>query len=134
MKKLNQNIRGAGHGGLKTQLRNLLKVHNPDIILLMETRINSNRDQQIIQSLNKTNHVDISPEEFLGDLWLLQFDKATFQFETSILIIDLFIVKYKKNPEMFPSQEPLFMIPSAGSSKTLQKQISSLSKLDNFSC
>lgn len=41
MKKLNQNIRGAGHGGLKTQLRNLLKVHNPDIILLMETRINS---------------------------------------------------------------------------------------------
>lgn len=46
-------------------------MHNPDIILLMETRINSNRDQQIIQSLNKTNHVDISPEEFLGDLWLL---------------------------------------------------------------
>lgn len=46
MKIISWNIRGAGCGGFESQLRDLLKVHNPGIIVLIETRVNLIRVEQ----------------------------------------------------------------------------------------
>lgn len=42
MKIFSWNIREDGRGGIKAQLKNLLIEYNPDIIILMETNVNSN--------------------------------------------------------------------------------------------
>lgn len=60
-------MRDVGCGGFKVQLQNLLTEHNPNIIILMEIKVKSNRAQQVIQSLNISNHVEISPEGFSRD-------------------------------------------------------------------
>lgn len=64
MRVLKLAYKGAGGGGFKAQLKNLVTEYNPDIITLMDTKVNSNRAQQIIQSLNNSNYVEISPEGF----------------------------------------------------------------------
>lgn len=79
LKILSWNM-GVGCGGFKAQLKDM-KMHNLDIIILMETKLNSSRTQQLIHSLHISNFIEISPRGFSGGLWLLQTNKDTFQVE-----------------------------------------------------
>lgn len=42
MKIISYNLRG-GRGGLKTRLKDTIKMRNFDIIILLENKVNSNR-------------------------------------------------------------------------------------------
>lgn len=42
------NIRGAIQGGFKIQIKDLINRYNSDIIILVETKVNSKREQQIL--------------------------------------------------------------------------------------
>lgn len=41
MKLVSWNIRGAGRKGFLAHLKHLLSFHDPDIVVLMESRVNS---------------------------------------------------------------------------------------------
>lgn len=65
MKVISWNVRVAGHGGFKSQFRDLLEAQDLDIFILMETKVNSNQAQQVIESLNISNYVNL-PKDDLG--------------------------------------------------------------------
>lgn len=46
-------------------------MHNPDIIIIIETKVNSTRARQMIQSMYLSNHVKITPEGLSRGLWVL---------------------------------------------------------------
>lgn len=62
MNFLNWNIKSVGQEGFQTQVEDLTNMHNHDIIILMDTTVNTNRAQQIIQSLDIPKYVEISLE------------------------------------------------------------------------
>lgn len=57
----------------------MLATHNPDIIVLMETKVNTNRAQHIIKSLNIRNFIEIPPEAFSKGILLLWTHIMDFQ-------------------------------------------------------
>lgn len=61
MKIISWNIRQAGPC-LKNKLNDLIKFHNSNILLLMETKVNSIKAQNIIKNLNIPNYVKIPYE------------------------------------------------------------------------
>lgn len=64
MKILSWNVHGASRKRLKSQLKDLMRICNPDIILVMETRVNSGKAQLVLQILKIPNYVEIPPEGF----------------------------------------------------------------------
>lgn len=57
MRVISWNIKGRGSGSFKPHLTYLLAECNPDIIILMETKVNSNRAEQVIQTLEVPNYI-----------------------------------------------------------------------------
>lgn len=129
MKIISWSIKGSGRWGFKTQLKDLLKVHNPAFIVLMDSRFDSNRTQEIIHSFIITNHVGITWEGFSGGLWLLWFDKATFKLEIlytpNIFIHCQIQDNLKKKKKSFLAWKFYLCLSSINSSKALWKEISS---------
>lgn len=76
--------RVIGRKGFKHQLLDLLITHKSDITVLLETRVNLSRAQNIICSLNIRNFIEIFPESFLWVIWHLRMDSADFQLEILI--------------------------------------------------
>lgn len=66
MRILSRNISGVGRKGFKDQLRELIRNHNPDIIILMETKVTSEKAQTIIKNITFPNYTDVPPE----GIWL----------------------------------------------------------------
>lgn len=56
-------------------------MHNPDTIILMETRVNSSRAQQIIHNLDFLIISRFHRKRFSGGIWLLWLDKDTTNIE-----------------------------------------------------
>lgn len=46
---LRWNLRDSYRGGFSTQLRDLLKVHTPDITILMEAKVSSHRATKLFK-------------------------------------------------------------------------------------
>lgn len=65
---------GAKQNNCKNQLRLLMKSHDPDILILVETKINSDRDLSVICSLKIPNFKNIPSEVFSGGIWLIWKD------------------------------------------------------------
>lgn len=82
-----------GRRGFKAQIRDLVKLHSPNIVILMGKRINSNKAQQSSQF--KHSYIEISPEGFSGGLWLLWLNKDTLKTEIFRLVVNLITEKYK---------------------------------------
>lgn len=62
----------------KYQLKLLIRSHNPDIVILVETRNNIREACSIISSLNFPNCKVIPSEGFSGGIWLLWKDFTLF--------------------------------------------------------
>lgn len=50
------NIRGSGRARFKNQVKDLMKIYNPNIVILMGTLVNTNRAQQVIHILDIPNY------------------------------------------------------------------------------
>lgn len=71
MKILSWNIRGAGKKGSLTQLKHVIDCNKPEVLVLMETRINSSKACKLISKTNFPNFVEIPPEGYSGGIWFL---------------------------------------------------------------
>lgn len=60
------NVRGAGRKSFYSQVKFLMAKYNPDVMVFMETRVNSNKASKIVETLNWPNFVEIRPEGFSG--------------------------------------------------------------------
>lgn len=93
MRILSWNIRGTGRNSFLANIRHLISKYNLDILVLMETRVYSNRAQRIIRSINLLNFVEIQPEGFSCGIWLLW--KNTSGFDIKVI---------KTHPRLIHSQ------------------------------
>lgn len=73
MKIFSCNFRGASRRGVIYQVREFINDYHPDIIVLLETKMNSNRAKSIIQnfSLYFPFFIEIPLVGFTGGLWVL---------------------------------------------------------------
>lgn len=76
-------------------MRDLTKTHNSDIIILMEIKVNSIRDENIIQNLKMPNFVEIISECFSGRFWLLW--KYTIDFQLGIISSTIMFIHCRVN-------------------------------------
>lgn len=72
------NIRGAGNKSFTNHFRGLIYSYNPDIVILMETKVNLNNAKSISASLNFPCFKIIPSEGFSGGIWLLWKDSSSF--------------------------------------------------------
>ncbi|KAL7201936.1 hypothetical protein ACSBR1_033598 [Camellia fascicularis] len=71
MKMLVWNCRGGGNSVFKRTLRELLKNHNPTIIVLMETKVSLSSMGPFFNNLSFTTSTFVDPVGKCGGLWLL---------------------------------------------------------------
>lgn len=62
------NIRGAGSKGFLAQLKHLLSFYKPDVIALMETKVNSSKARIFISRVNFLNSTEFAPEGYSGEI------------------------------------------------------------------
>lgn len=55
MKLISWNVKGAGKKGFYSQVKFLMSNDNPDVIVCIETSVNSNRVHKIIERINLPN-------------------------------------------------------------------------------
>lgn len=120
---LSWNIRGVGHRGFKTQLIGLLEAQTPDVIILVETKVNPHMTQQIIQSLNISDNIEILPKGFLGAVGFYGSAKPLFSYTSYILIVGLFTVEYSTNLKKFPGMHLYLRYPRQSLRKSLETNI-----------
>lgn len=80
MKILSWNIRDAGRTGFKAQLVEIARSTKPDLILLLETKVHTDKASKIIKSLSYENSIEIPTEGLSGGIWLLWNSSHKFQF------------------------------------------------------
>lgn len=64
MRILSWKISRAGQRGFKNQITELIKFYKLDIVILMKTKVYSNKVQSIIQTISMPNYVEIHREGF----------------------------------------------------------------------
>lgn len=79
MKIISWDVRGARRRGIYSQVRDLISIFNPDILVCMETRVNFGRALKIIKKITMPTFLEISPSVFLGGIWFFWKDKIDFQ-------------------------------------------------------
>lgn len=86
MKTVSWNVRVVGRKDFRTQTKLLLHSHNPDIIILMESRIDIKKAYSIIGSFNFPNFETIPLEGFVGGIWLMWKDSSLLS--VNIMAVD----------------------------------------------
>lgn len=68
MRIISWNIRGAGREGFLAHIKHFIDCYKPEVLVLMETKINSLKARKIISKINFPNFVEIPPEGFSGGI------------------------------------------------------------------
>ena len=86
MKTLLCNCRGAGNPNFCQNFAELIRYHQPSIVVLVETRISSQRAEIISTGLGFDSVVHFEAEGFSGGIWLL-WDSDVVNLDVSLSII-----------------------------------------------
>ncbi|KAK5793506.1 hypothetical protein PVK06_034655 [Gossypium arboreum] len=70
MKILSWNVRGLGNSQTVRRLRHTLKVHNPQIVFFMETKIDKSHMERVRRSCGFINSIDVEAMGSRGGLYL----------------------------------------------------------------
>ncbi|KAI8011058.1 hypothetical protein LOK49_LG06G03032 [Camellia lanceoleosa] len=65
------NCRGAGNDRFRRNLRELVQMHKPDMLILMETKVELNSMGMFFNNLGYTASTHVDPIERSGGIWLL---------------------------------------------------------------
>ncbi|KAI8019916.1 hypothetical protein LOK49_LG04G01322 [Camellia lanceoleosa] len=65
------NCRGAGNDRFRRNLRELVQMHKPDMIILMETKVDLNSMGMFFNNLGYTASTHVDPIGRSGGIWLL---------------------------------------------------------------
>lgn len=60
------------------QLKHVIDINRPNVLVLMETRINSSKARKFICKINFPNFVEIAPKGYSGGNWLLWKENPNF--------------------------------------------------------
>lgn len=71
MNILSWNVRGTAEADFKCNFQELVSSHQPDIVILMETRVNGERANRIIASLGFDYYTKVDAIGFAGAIWVL---------------------------------------------------------------
>lgn len=69
MKVLSWNCRGAISPRFYRCLKEILRQYYPDVLFLMEPRVQSQKGRRILQSFSYTQYVAVEADGFSGGLW-----------------------------------------------------------------
>lgn len=76
MTRLSWNVRGAANAHFNRTVRHFVQQHNPDILLLTETRVSQHDADEILDDLPLHNWVISDTVGFKGGIWLLYNEEA----------------------------------------------------------
>ena len=65
------NCRGALKPNFQSHVRELVRCHNPDVLVVMETRIGGDRAKDISDRLPFDNAIHMETMGFAGGIWLM---------------------------------------------------------------
>ena len=65
------NCRGALKPNFQSHVRELVRCHNPDVLVVMETRIGGDRAKDISDRLPFDNAIHTETMGFAGGIWLM---------------------------------------------------------------
>ncbi|KAI8026101.1 hypothetical protein LOK49_LG02G00496 [Camellia lanceoleosa] len=65
------NCRGAGNNKFKGNIKELIKIHKPDILVLMETKVEFQSMGMFFNSLGLTTLAHVDPIGRSGGIWML---------------------------------------------------------------
>lgn len=82
MKIISWNVRGSGRLQTVKRLRQMLKLHNPQMVFFMETKINSRQIEKIRVSYGFFNGIDVSSEGTRGGLCLAWRNDINVQLQS----------------------------------------------------
>lgn len=69
MKISSWNVKGAGRRGFKLQLKELISLSNPDLILIIETKVQPDNAKKILTSFKFDNIIELPIEGYSGGIW-----------------------------------------------------------------
>lgn len=91
---LGRNIKGAHRKCLYIQIKEIFIKHNPDIMLLMETRANSKRAPAIVTKLNMPFNLKFHLKNFQG-VFVVSITYVSLESYNETNVIDVLIVKLR---------------------------------------
>ena len=68
------NVQGAASKGFKSVAKNLMEIHNPSMIVLVEPRISGDKAMRVIKALKFDYSHRIEATGFAGGIWVLWKD------------------------------------------------------------
>lgn len=71
MKIVCWNCRGAASSDFRRNIKNLLFMHKPNIVIITEPRISGQRASQVINGIGYDGFEVVDPIGFSGGIWLL---------------------------------------------------------------
>lgn len=83
MKILSWIVRGVGNEGFTQLVREFTTLYQPDILIFMETKVNSNKAEKLLNmfSFQYPFYLEISPIGYKGGLWILWKHSPHFQLQ-----------------------------------------------------
>ncbi|KAI7984919.1 hypothetical protein LOK49_LG14G01355 [Camellia lanceoleosa] len=82
MKLLFWNCRGTGNNTFKRNLKEILRIHKPDILVLMETKVSLSSMGMFFNNLGFTASTSVDPTGRAGGIWIL-WDNLTVNVRVS---------------------------------------------------
>lgn len=76
------------------QLKDLIKYCNPNLILLLETKVQSEKTEEVNKPFNFSNFIEILTEGLSAGIWLLSRSSTISHFKLSVPIINLYMVEF----------------------------------------
>ncbi|XP_015934914.3 uncharacterized protein LOC107461000 [Arachis duranensis] len=70
------NVRGAASCAFRRTLKEFLRQYNPDIVILLETKVSGNNARRIIQGAGFNNFIIEEAQGFIGGIWICWKDNS----------------------------------------------------------
>lgn len=64
------NVRGAGSTDFRRVFRDMKNSHNPDLVILNETRLSRDKASSVISNLGYEGFIKVDAMGFLGGIWI----------------------------------------------------------------
>ncbi|OMP03174.1 Endonuclease/exonuclease/phosphatase [Corchorus capsularis] len=100
MKILLWNVRGAGGSDLLRSIQDLVRVHKPVLVGIMETRVGSDRAEDIVRRIRFSDHRIVEGLGFSGGIWLL-WDSGSVNVIVEETSFQAITVKVKRKDEQW---------------------------------
>lgn len=70
------NVQGAGSNSFAASLKELVQIHKPEVLALLETHMGGDRARQIASILKFSGHTRVDACRFSGGIWIYRHNES----------------------------------------------------------